>query len=215
MDFYSGKQPNLIGPIMKSTVCKVMKRPVINNTVSDKVTTYAYNLYGGYISENKLIIFILLVFIAFLIYRYYNKKTTPKIKKESSLTEENINLINQIKSYQNKNLAMTAQLEMTKHEYEHEQDSELDSLPTNMPETSPMYGKQKQITESNTAAYDYNIQNPLGWSNNVNSNMQNVMEFQTRNNNINNLTDTLKFSPDFIKSNSLDYNLDPPYAQDF
>ena len=55
MDFYSGRRPNLIGPVMRSTVCKVSKSPNINNTVSDKITQYFSNIYNDYIVDHKLI----------------------------------------------------------------------------------------------------------------------------------------------------------------
>ena len=53
MDFYSGKQPNLIGPIMKSTVCKIMKKPTINNSFL-KFNTFI----GNYLNFIKLLVLI-------------------------------------------------------------------------------------------------------------------------------------------------------------
>jgi len=105
MDFYSGKQPNLIGPVMKSTICRVIKKPNINNTVSDKIATYMSDLYKDYIVDNKVIIFIILIFVSFLIYRYYNTKAkVEKEKKAESFSSEEGNLLKNIHEYQTKHL---------------------------------------------------------------------------------------------------------------
>ena len=50
-EFYYDKHPNLIGPVMKTTVCKIVKKPQINNTVSDKISGYVSEFYNDYINQ--------------------------------------------------------------------------------------------------------------------------------------------------------------------
>lgn len=255
MDFYSGKQPNLIGPIMKSTVCKVMKRPVINNTVSDKITTYVGGLYNDYIMEHKIAIFILVAFIGFLIYRYYNKKETTTTKE--SFSGEDTNLIKEIREYQTKHLQFDNPPEMNPTQPASQQEDLIlyppDPLPINIPSRGIVYSrdiygnKQQPFDQLNNAPYihdnvytypsnsyysgayntyqnaqDTDIINPYDWSNNfntnsgdfvggmTNSNMQNMINYQTiQDNKENNLINALRFG-----ANAPDYGIDPPYAQD-
>jgi hypothetical protein len=86
--FYSGKQPNLIGPIMKSTISKVITTPITNGTISDKII----NFYKYYIIDNKLSLIIIMLFISFLVYRYYNKSNSIE-------TQDDINLMEKIEEY--------------------------------------------------------------------------------------------------------------------
>lgn len=95
MNFYSNKQPNLIGPVMKSTITTIVKQPNINNTVSDKVSTYLAQLYQDYIIDNKITVFFILIVFICLVYRYYNK---PKPTKEKFDTDKN--LLKEIQEYQ-------------------------------------------------------------------------------------------------------------------
>ncbi len=79
MEFFSSGKPRLIGPVMKSTVMKIMKSPVTtNNTVSDKVMKYASSFYTNYLYENMFIIIIFLLVTIFLICRYRWKKEKDK-----------------------------------------------------------------------------------------------------------------------------------------
>lgn len=113
-NYYYGNTPNLIGPIMKTTVTKIIKNPVVNNTISDKVTSFVSDFYGSYIAENKLIIFILLLIILFLGYRYYQNKNknnrietiAPNISDPEVYIDkynEKSNLYKQLQYYQLKN----------------------------------------------------------------------------------------------------------------
>ncbi|QKF93834.1 hypothetical protein QKU48_gp0376 [Fadolivirus algeromassiliense] len=262
MDFYSGKQPNLIGPIMKSTMCKVIKKPTINNTVSDKVSSYVSDLYKDYIIDNKIAIFILLIFVAFLVYRYYNKNETKKIKPKESFTNEDANLINEIKFYQTKHLQHDNPPKMNPTEPPSEQENDVfyppDPLPINIPGNGlvfsrDIYNNTNKFPQFNNTPYDHNnvynyptntyfegtyntyqnaqdtnIMNPYNWSNSFNTNsgafvspmtnlnMQNMVDYQTiLDNTNNNLTNALKLGPKFIDTNKPEYDMEPPYAQDF
>jgi len=108
-EFYYDKHPNLIGPIMKTTVCTIVKKQQINNTVSDKISSYVTSLYNDYIADNKIIIFIIVAFVVYLIYKYYNKTPTKndKANKEENkekFTNQEYNLLKEIEDYQTQHL---------------------------------------------------------------------------------------------------------------
>lgn len=112
MEFYYDKHPNLIGPIMKTTVCKIIKQPQINNTISDKISSYLSDFYNEYITNNKALVILILVFIGFLIYRYYNKKESFKTEKIENIKENFVdpisqrdsNLLKELEKYQTQHL---------------------------------------------------------------------------------------------------------------
>lgn len=171
MDFYSGKQPNLIGPIMKSTVCKIMKKPTINNTVSDKVTTYLSEFYKDYVIDNKIVICIILMFLLFLVYRYYNNKTKKideiaKSKENfSSEAEERKNLLKEFEDYQIKHLRYSNPPAMNPLDSPDDQKDDVfyppDPLPINIPGTGFVYSRNiydqpKSNVPLNNVNYDYN-----------------------------------------------------------
>jgi len=79
---FSGKKPNLIGPVMKTTINKVVKTNNNMSTVSDKISSYISDFYNKYISDNKLVIIVIILFILFLIYRYQNKKKNTHEQEE-------------------------------------------------------------------------------------------------------------------------------------
>jgi hypothetical protein len=78
MEFYSNSRPNLIGSKMKKTVNKIVKDQSYNGTVSDKISHQISILYKEYVEDNKLVVFILLAIIIFLLYRYYNRREPNK-----------------------------------------------------------------------------------------------------------------------------------------
>ena len=169
MDFYSGRRPNLIGPVMRSTVCKVSKSPNINNTVSDKITQYFSNIYNDYIVDHKLIIFIIIIFISFLIYRYYetkNKKNNNEKKKES-FSNQDYNLLKDIKEYQTRHLKYDTQpnqnpLYSTESQKDNVQVNYPPSpLPVNIPGdgfvyTRNLYPDPESYPPMNNSNYNYN-----------------------------------------------------------
>ena len=111
MDFFSGKNPDLIGPTMKTTLNDIMNKPKINNsTISEKIIGAISNFYSDYICENVFIIFIIILIIICLGYRYYDKKNKDKGKNEENFIpdkckpknkgkEKEVDLIEQIKNY--------------------------------------------------------------------------------------------------------------------
>lgn len=114
MDFFSGKNPDLIGPTMRTTLNDIMNKPKINNsTISEKIIGAISNFYTDYISENTFVIFIIILIIICLVYRYYDKKNKDKNNKDKNndkenfipdkyngkKTEKEVDLIEQIKNY--------------------------------------------------------------------------------------------------------------------
>ena len=270
MDFYSGRQPNLIGPIMKSTVCKIMKNPTVNNTVSDKITNYLSDLYKDYIVDNKIIICIILAFVFFLIYRYCNnkakntsdKENETKKPKELFSPEETKNLLKEFEEYQIGNIRYDNPPAMNPLDSPDDQKDIVfyppDPLPINIPGNGFVYSRNiyeppKSNIPFNNVNYDYNnvysnpsrsyhngtyntyqnaqdtnIVNPYSWSNNFNTNSGNFVQPMTNMNNQvtidyqsildntnENLVNALKLGPKFIDANTPEYNMEPPYAQDF
>lgn len=215
MDFYSGKQPNLIGPIMKTTVCKIIKKDVVNNTISDKISKFMSDFYKSYIMDNKLIIFAIIIFIIFLIYRYHNKK--PEKRKEK-FTEKETTLLKEIEDYQMQ-CPKYSQIVMNPTMAADEQKDDIhypaDPLPINIPNSGIVYArdiypKQPPFTQLNNVDYDHNnvyeypsnsyydgtyntyknakdtdIINPYSWSNNFNTNTGNFVRPMTNGNNQN------------------------------
>lgn len=75
MNYYSGKQPNIIPNRVKTSIDKIIEVNDINGTtISEKVMEFVSNIYNNYIAEYKLVVFVLLALVIFLIYRYYNRK---------------------------------------------------------------------------------------------------------------------------------------------
>lgn len=102
MDFFSGKNPDLIGPTMKSTLNDIMNRPKVNNsTISEKITLSLSEFYNDYISENMFSIICIIILVACLVYRYYCKKD-DKVNTEPFIInnkEKETNLLEEIKNY--------------------------------------------------------------------------------------------------------------------
>jgi hypothetical protein len=108
MDFYSGMQPNLIGPIMKKTVYTITeKKIVINNTISEQITSGFATFYYDYIYENKYLILFIIFIIILLFYRYNSVKTNKNYylpTKKERFRPEDKNLLRQITDYQTAHL---------------------------------------------------------------------------------------------------------------
>jgi hypothetical protein len=164
MDFETGKPPNLIGPIMKSTVNKVIKKPTTNSTISDQITTYVSDFYNNYIVDNKFLILIVIIIIVFLIYRYYNTKNK---KQQEPFTKEENNLIKQIQKYQTKNLEYSEgpphmnPIISVEDQPKDQINYPPDPLPINLPDkgivyTRNIYENPPDYPALNHVNYDYN-----------------------------------------------------------
>lgn len=113
---FSGSQPNLVGPVMKETVYKVMKSNPTNNTVSDKVVCHITYFCKTYILENILIILIILCLVIFLMHRYSMSKT---IKAERFNGENNLYKNNEDIEYKEKNKERNLYKEITDYQTRH------------------------------------------------------------------------------------------------
>jgi hypothetical protein len=165
MDFYSNKHPNLIGPVMKSTISTIVKKPTVNNTVSDKIATFVGGMYQDYIVDNKLVIIFLILLTVFLVYRYYNKpQSTDKDKKEPFSNKEK-NLLRDIEEYQLNQLQHESPPSMNPLDSTAD-DKDLiyyppDPLPVNIPGsgivyTRDIYPRQQTTPPFNHVNYDHN-----------------------------------------------------------
>lgn len=198
MDFYSREQPNLIGNVMKETIYNVVKKPKVNNTVSDKIANMLSVFYKEYIMEYKLVIFIIILVIGFLVFRYYNKKNKEKF------ANQDYNLLKDIEDYQTKNMIATAiPLESIEPDEVNKKQDNIryppDPLPVNIPGegivyTRNLYDDPKPFAPLNSVEYNYNnvytypsrsyysgtydtykdaqdtlIMNPYGWPNTFNT----------------------------------------------
>ncbi len=180
MDFFSGKNPDLIGPTMKSTLNDIMNRPKVNNsTISEKIVLWLSDFYNDYINDNMFSIFCIIILISCLVYRYYNKNENfregkepftlnKKPKIEKTLLEE-INNYNYIED-EAKHIAgdnpYDGHLYMNPLEAINDQSNKTevvyppDKMPVNMPNgkvfTRNLYSTPVQDEPLNVPDYDYN-----------------------------------------------------------
>src|ERR1700679_2036823 len=105
MDFFSGKNPDLIGPTMKTTFDNIINMPVAHNsTISEKITFSLSNFYNDYICDNMFSVICIIILFVCLAYRYYTKNNnihTDKTVKEhfARVPNTNTNLLEDIKNY--------------------------------------------------------------------------------------------------------------------
>jgi hypothetical protein len=108
MDFFSGKNPDLIGPTMRTTLNDIINKPKISNsTISEKIMGTLSTIYTDYIHDNLFIIFIIIIMAICLVYRYKNKKNNGDdddnkedfVPNKCSKREKDVDLIEQIKNY--------------------------------------------------------------------------------------------------------------------
>lgn len=168
MDFYTGKPPNLVGPIMKSTVNKVTKLVPSNNTISDKITAYVNEFYNNYIAEYKMIVLIVLISVIYLIYRYYSVKEkkplfADKITEKFTEDEEK-NLMKDIMEYQTRHLKYDNPPSMNPTQPLEDQEDDVfyppDPLPVRIPDkgivyTRNIYENPPPYPKMNHTTYDH------------------------------------------------------------
>lgn len=159
MDYFAGKQPDLIGPIMKKAVGKITHKAGNNSTVSDKIS----NFMGDYIYENKLIVLILVLFFGFLIYRYYHKKNNNTSNKDEPFANQDYNMIHDIAA-QTDYLRYDVPPSFNPIRPVNDQKEHVyyppDPLPINIPGkgfvyTRNIYGEPLEDKSINSANYDY------------------------------------------------------------
>lgn len=100
MDFFSGKNPDLIGPTMKTTLHEIMNKPKINNsTISERITNVICGLYNDYIYEYMFIVIVIIIIILCLVARYYSRKNNPEHFTNKNKKNNKKDLIEEIKKY--------------------------------------------------------------------------------------------------------------------
>jgi len=213
MAFCPNKQPNLIGPVMKSTICTIVKNPTINNTVSDKVASYIGDLYKEYVVDNKFMVILIILTIICLVYRYYNKPQSA----EKFTQNKDKNLLKEIEEYQLNKLRYDNPPAMNPLDSIEDNEDLIyyppDPLPVNIPGKGLQYSRDiyntptkpnplnhvnynhKNVYENPSRQYhtgtyntyqnaqDTDILNPYNWSNNFNTNTGNFVGPMTDQNN--------------------------------
>jgi len=76
MYFYSNSKPDLVLPSIKKTVFKIVNKPVVNNTLSDKIVNMAGGFYQKYVGDNTIVVIIVLAVVVLLLWRYYQGKNS-------------------------------------------------------------------------------------------------------------------------------------------
>lgn len=209
MEFDSTTEPNLIGPRIKKTINKIIKKKSNSNTISDKISNMVTNFYKEYISDHKILVFIFVVSFIILLNRYYSKKNRKndnvKTNKEA-FSEEEQKIFNEIMNIQPSNLRYDTQPTFNVLESVNKQHEPVnylpDHIPLNMPNKDIVYSKP--FENLNNPNYDYNnvytnpslsyysgthdtyknaqdtdIINPLGWATDFNSSTGNYVNQMT------------------------------------
>ena len=95
MDYFSNKQPNLIGNKVHKTVYHILQAPTADPTLSDKISGFFTSFYRDYISNNKFTFLFIIIIMTFLLYRYMNRSKQRK-KKIYTPEEETLHRINDL-----------------------------------------------------------------------------------------------------------------------
>jgi len=207
MEFDYNNKPSLIGTRIKKSVSNIMKKSSDVSTISDKVTQIVMNFYDNYIYEFRFILLIIICFVVFLIYRYYNRTN----KKREDFSND---LINTIVHNQTEKLWYNEQPSMNPLNSVRNQTEFVnyppEPLPINLPNegivlrqdiypppppfpfmNTPKYD-YKEVNEQNSRVYsngtfntykhaeDTNLINPLGFSNKFNTTTGNFIGEMTR-----------------------------------
>ena len=170
MDFYSNSKPDLIGPKVKKSVYKIIKKNTGGAIISDKISDVLMIFYKNYISPNMFTVVIFVVVIIFLLYRYYNKGTN---NDEEKFTQAESNIIDEIFNDQTSHLKYDSQptLDILQSVNEHSEPINYppDPLPINIPDKGIIHTKNL-----------YNYPQPYANLNNPNYNYNNVYEHPSR-----------------------------------
>jgi hypothetical protein len=84
MDFFSGSNPNLISG---KTVKSIDRTYNLRMSGPQKETKFISNIYNSYIAPYFISIFVVLVLVLFLTYRYYVKKSREEEEKNNPVEE--------------------------------------------------------------------------------------------------------------------------------
>jgi hypothetical protein len=170
MEYYSGKEPNLVGTAFTNTVNKIMKKKT-NSTISDNISTNITEFYNNYISEHVFLILLITLFIIFLVYRYYYIQHKKKDDDKESEFEKELfggqdnNIIDDITHTQTQHLKYDQQPSFNPLYPVNQQKERVyyppDPLPINIPSgngltyTRNIYAEPKDYSPLNSSNYDY------------------------------------------------------------
>jgi hypothetical protein len=198
MDAYTGRQPNLVGPVMRNEINKIIRKPTknIGNTISDKISSSINDFYTNYIGPYKLFVAIIILLVVFLIHRYYTKKEEEEKNKSR---KEHYGILKDIETEPDCLLFKSQPSFNPLYALEQQKEPVYyppDPLPVNIPNVGfvntrnlygcpnnfqPMNTTDIEYNKGNTRAYyagtyntyqnaqDTNIINPLGYPNNFNT----------------------------------------------
>jgi hypothetical protein len=220
-------------PILINQQINTMPEAIVsksNSTISDKIAGSLSDLYNDYFKDYKAVIIICSAIIIFLVYRYYNKKERQ---------EEEFNPLYSVNEQReevyyppdplpvnlpNKGIVFTRKMYEEPNEYTGI--NTLDYDYTNVYKNPNSYYSGTFNTYND--AKDTKIINPFGYSNNFNTNSGKFVSDMTRNNKNNiteyqtvldnthgNLINALKIGPSHLNSNIPEYNMDPPYSDEY
>jgi hypothetical protein len=165
MEFFSNSKPDLVNPIVRKSVFKIMKSDTSNTTISDKISSILTSFYTDFISENKTAFSIIVIMTVFLLYRYYNKKKLSKNKQSTeqfSVDEQQI--INNIMNEQTEHLKLDSQPSFNNLESVNKQHEDInyppEPIPMNIPDKGIVLTKSispypPQFENLNNPEYDY------------------------------------------------------------
>ncbi len=167
MDFYSNTRPNLVGPRIKHTVYKIIKKKSNGSTISDKVSNSMSSIYTAYIGNNKLVAVVVIGLLLFFVYRYYKKQQEKKDGSEETkerFSNDEKKIIEEIMNNQTKHLKYDTQATLNPLYSVDSQQEPVnyppDPLPVNLPNngivyTRSLYDYPKNFPAMNTPNYDY------------------------------------------------------------
>jgi hypothetical protein len=210
-DYYYGRKPNLIGPLMTNTVNDISQKPVNGNTISDKVSGVFTAFYDNYIKDFIIIWSIVIIVFVFLIYRYNSIKDKPKREdREPFMYEDQVSHL-----LHNDQPSINPLYSVRSQEQNHKVYYPPDPLPISIPGSGMVYARdiynEPKVSDNlNSPNYDYNavykypsrtyyngtlntyenaqdtnIVNPYGWSNAFNTTTGNFVTQMTGMNNDN------------------------------
>ena len=88
MDYYSRTKPNLISSKIRGNIDKLVTRdPIETNDINDNITKYMMKFYADYIRPNAMLLFIVMVIVGVLYYRYCEKKNNESDELSDDLED--------------------------------------------------------------------------------------------------------------------------------
>jgi len=94
---FSKTKPDLVVPSMENIVQDVTGAKINHNTFSENICSSLQHIYDDYLKKYFFFIFLIIVAVTFLLYRYYQTKyNKEKIKKNIDKQDQIANEIRQL-----------------------------------------------------------------------------------------------------------------------